>query len=124
MSPQKKKTSAVTAFEIGDGEQYRTADFQARIVGVVYDVYVPKSAASIALARHVKTDKKGKVKGDNAEIVGSILEWVDQAFDEDGAADIDRRLKDSRDKLDIDHLSEFMQKVVEYQTEESENPTT
>lgn len=124
MTPKKKTTAPAPAFEIGGEEQFRTADFTARIVGVVYDVYLPKSAASIALARSVKTDKKGNVKGDNAEVVASILEWVDQAFDADGAADIDRRLNDSRDKLDIQHLTEFMQKVVEHQTEETENPTT
>lgn len=119
------KTSA-PAFVVGDSdEQYRTPDFDARIVGVTYPVYVPKSTASIALARQFKTGKNGKIKeGDRAETIDAIMEWVNQAFEESDSDKIQARLKDPRDKLDIEHLTEFMQKVTEYQTEDTENPTT
>lgn len=120
-----KKNAPAPAFVVGEGEQYRTPDFTARIVGVDYQVYVPKSTASIALARSIKTDKKGRVKQeDRTEALDAIMEWVRQAFDQEDADRIDARLNDPKDRIDIEHMTEFMEKVNEYQTRETENPTT
>lgn len=136
MSPAKKSTkstktatkTAVPEFVVGGDDQFREPDFTAVLVGVAYEVYLPKSAASIALAKSVKVDKKGNVKTkDNestAEVIDALYDWVDKAFGVEQGAAIRERLYDPKDKLDIPHISEFMQKVVEHQTEESENPTS
>lgn len=132
MSP---KTSAPTlAFSVGDEQQYRTPDFQARLVGVIYDIYVPKSSASIALARTVqgRENASKKSKGKNpgkvdieqeAEAIDSILDWTEQVLG-DKADEVRARIKDPKDKLDVDHLSELMQKVIEMAREDSEDPTS
>lgn len=120
------RPSTKPAFVVGEGdEQYRTPDFTARIVGVDYNVYVPKSAASIALARTIKTDKRGQIKKeDRTEALDAIMKWVKQAFDVEDSEAIETRLQDPKDRLDIEHMTEFMEKVNEYQTRETENPTT
>lgn len=120
------RPSVNPVFSVGNEEQYREPDLQARLVGVVYDVYLPKSASALALAKSVKKDKKGRVKvdGEDAAVIDALLEWVDGAFGDDQAKEIRKRLQDPKDRLDIEHVSEFMQKLVEYQTEDSENPTT
>ncbi|HLR43882.1 MAG TPA: hypothetical protein VK065_01695 [Brevibacterium sp.] len=120
-----KKNAPAPAFVVGDEEQYRKPDFEVKLVGVTYPVFVPKSMASIALARSVKTDKKGRVKeADRNEALDAIMEWVKQAFDEEDARKLEQRLHDPKDRIDIEHMTEFMEKVNEYQTQDSGNPTT
>lgn len=136
MSPKNSAStkSAPVAFSVGDDEQYRSPDFQARLVGVVYDIYVPKSSASIALARTVQKRETAskKAKGKNpgkvdiaaeAEAIEDILDWADKVLG-DSAGEVRARMQDPKDKLDIEHISELMEKVIEWAREDSEDPTS
>ena len=136
MSPKNSAPtkSAPVAFSVGDDEQFRSPDFQARLVGVVYDIYVPKSSASIALARTVQKRESAskKAKGKNpgkvdiaaeAEAIEDILEWADKVLG-DSAGEVRARMQDPKDKLDIEHISELMEKVIEWAREDSEDPTS
>ncbi len=134
----KKKTNTVpeATFNVGPATRERALDEEltVNLVGVHYTVYVPKTASAIDLARTVRNfEKKGKgdkrTKAARAEeslaMMGALDRWIESAFSAEDSADIQARLKSPREELDYDHISELMQKVTEYATEEETgNPTT
>ena len=135
----KKKSApspAPATFDIGPAQRTRQVEEQltVNLVGVHYQVFVPKTASALDLARTVrdyeskkKNDKRTqKARTDEAlTMMGALDRWIESAFTEDDAADIQARLKDPREELDYDHISVLMEKVTTYATEEETgNPTT
>lgn len=128
-STKSKASAPAVAISVGDDlEQHREPDLRVRLVGVEYDIYLPKTASAIALARSVKIDKKGKPKldkGNEAEAVQALYDWIDAIFGTEQGNDVRARLEAANDSLDFQHINELLERVTEYaRGEESEDPTS
>lgn len=86
------------------------------LVGVKYTIVPPKSNFALKMAYQAKTSKD-----DPTQVVDSLFDWVRKAF-RDQADAVLARLDDDGDDLDIDHLTQLMQKVLERGS--GGNPTT
>lgn len=97
-----------------------TADPREKItvslVGVEYEIFPPKAALGLKLA--VRAKQHGD---DPVTTLESVTEWVQKAFGKPGARDIEKRIEDEADDLDITHVMQLMNKVVELTTG---NPTS
>lgn len=136
MATKKKNAPAPATFDVGPAQRTRQVEEQltVNLVGVHYQVFIPKTASALELARTVRnyeSKKKGDKRTQGARtdealvMMGALDRWIDSAFTEDDAEDIRTRLKDPREELDYDHISELMEKVTTYSTEEETgNPTT
>ena len=87
------------------------------LVGHKYVVTPPKSAVAMQMARTIQEDG-----GTGADIAWrELMGWVSQAFNNRDAAAIEKRLRDPKDDLDIEHIMQLVQAVTEAA---SGNPTT
>lgn len=86
------------------------------LVGVGYDIVVPKAGFAMAMAQRARSGD------DDAALstLNDINEWMRRAF-RDRADEVFARLDDDDDDLDIQHITQLMQKSVEAG---SDNPTT
>jgi hypothetical protein len=85
------------------------------LVGKPYSLTPPKATLAIKLA--IDAQKAGD---DPKAMWDALIEWVDMGFSATERDAITARLNDPRDELDIPHLNELMEKVLELQTG---NPT-
>lgn len=91
-----------------------------KLVGKMYTVLIPKTASAIDLMERSKSLKKVNEKsiGEARAVIESM---IDMMFTEKDAAAVSKRLRDSRDLLDMQHISELMKVLME---KGGENPTT
>lgn len=82
-----------------------------------YSIMPPKTALAMKLSVRAKQAE------DRPELmVDAIEEWIDKAFRPQDAEDVRYRIyEDDEDPLDIDHVMELMEKLIERQTN---TPTT
>lgn len=99
-------------------ESRKTQD--VKLVGKMYTVTVPKSASAIELVRKSKALKKISDKN-IGEAQATVNTMIDMVFSVEDAEKIQKRLKDHRDLLDLEHISELVKVLME---KEGENPTT
>lgn len=113
-----------------------------RLVGVDYLINPPKSSLTINMAESFASSKESVKLSPNAtpeekkaaaaakleaskklgkKAMKALNTWITQAFGEDGAKGIHKRLNDPKDKLDIKHLMALMTQVSEAVTGD---PTT
>ncbi|AWN07739.1 tail assembly chaperone [Microbacterium phage Hendrix] len=108
-----------------------------KLVGVQYLINPPKTSLTMDMADTMGsfTAKKLDENASDAEKQQAMKEsrkaskktrealntWMLQAFGADGFQEIQKRLKDPLDKLDIEHVMELMNAVAEAKTG---NPTT
>lgn len=86
-----------------------------KINGEVYVCYPPK-IATLMDAMGLSEDDKAT----DADAVESLYKWVELAFGEEDANAILDRIEDPRDTLDVVHIGQIMQAVMEKDTG---NPT-
>ena len=86
------------------------------LVGVEYDIRVPKAGFAIAMAMRARN------AGDDAaaNTMDDLNEWIRRAFKE-RAEEVIARLGDDDDDLDIGDITELMQEAI---AEGSDNPTS
>lgn len=78
------------------------------LIGVKYEVNVPKKALAMALMMRVKQ------AGNDPELVSASFDvLITKMFGKEGAPAIHARLEDEDDDLDIDHLMELMGALLE-----------
>jgi len=87
---------------------------KVHLVGETYLITPPKAAFALRMARAAED-----FKDDVTKQMKIIDQWVDSAFGPK-ADEIRARMDDGEDALDITHLIELLEAVVEVQTE---NPT-
>lgn len=81
---------------------------EVNLVGTVYTVTPPKSALAFKVAVYAKTH------AEDAEVqLKALHEWIDKAFGKTQAAKVKKRLEDSNDLLDYEHIGTLMEKVSE-----------
>lgn len=81
---------------------------EVELVGTVYKIQPPKSALALKLAIRAKT------AGDDPTLMlETIDEWIDKAFGKSNGTKIKKRLDDANDALDIKHVMELMERVIE-----------
>lgn len=86
--------------------------YEVSLVGVDYTLTPPKSALALRMANQARSGADGA-----SEVVDSIYSWVRSAFGADQYDGIVARLEDPDDLLDIEHLTQLMQKVMEAMTD-------
>lgn len=90
----------------------------ADLVGVEYLISPPKGAFSLALAERAQ---KSKAEGDSTSIWNDVQSWLKKAVGDKQTKAIQKRLDDDDDDLDIMHIVDLMEQVVEVTTD---NPTS
>lgn len=98
----------------------KRATQNVKLVGKMYTVQVPKTASAIDLVQRSKSLKKMNEKS-IGEASATMNSMIDMMFSEKDAEAVRKRLKDHRDLLDLDHISELLKALME---KEGENPTT
>src|SRR4051812_12187063 len=88
--------------------------FKVKLVGVMYDIFPPKDAFTLELASKADDLAQARAAHD------LVYEWIDQAFGTQ-AAKVRDRLHSAKDDLDIKHIIQLLQIVVERTTG---NPTS
>ena len=86
------------------------------LVGVQYTVTPPKGIIALKFAKTAQNASK-----DPDKLIDSLVEWLNIAFDEKTAKEIENRLYEPNDDLDISHIIQLIQKLTEIVTG---NPTT
>lgn len=86
------------------------------LVGTEYLLTPPKAALAISFAEQVDDVKANPMQG-----MKVITEWLESGFGKPTATKIMKRMKDPKDKLDLGHVNQLLQKVMEMQTDG--NPT-
>lgn len=82
----------------------------------MFDVKPPKATFGIVLAQ------RAKVAGDDPGLVfAEMMNWMSAAFGKKVAKDLEKRLMDPEDLLDLTHVTDLMTQVTEKATG---NPTT
>lgn len=90
---------------------------EVELVGTVYKIQPPKAALALKLAI------RAKAAAETPDLMmASIDEWILAAFGKAGAAKIQRRLDDPADALDVTHVMQLMEAVVEEAA--APNPTS
>jgi hypothetical protein len=90
------------------------------LLGTVYQVKTPKTALLLAISRH--SGKKGDKSSGDAEKMGRDFDTIIQLmFGAKVAPQIQERLEDPEDDLDLDHIFEIIDKLTE---EATGNPTS
>lgn len=84
------------------------------LVGKPYLLTPPKGALGLTLAKRATA---AQASGDMDMIWGEIMGWVTMAVGETQATAIQKRLDDNEDDLDIVHIIDLMEKVIEAVTE-------
>lgn len=92
------------------------APIEVVLVGVDYKIQPPKSSLALKLAIRAKTAGE-----DPTLMLEAIDEWINKAFGKTNGAKIKKRLDDPDDLLDINHVMQLMEKIVEATTA---TPTT
>jgi len=87
------------------------------LVGVDYVITPPKAALAIEMAKDIRGAKSKKPD----EVMDTLYEWLSMCMDEKELASIKARLKDPKDDLDIQHVTELLTAVMERITN---NPPT
>lgn len=87
-------------------------EIKVELVGVAYTIRPPKAAFGLHLARVNQNDQ--------GAMAGLVIKWIEQAFGDESDAVL-ARMDDYDDELDLTHLMELMQLVME---RVSGNPTT
>lgn len=90
--------------------------YDVSLVGIDYKLTPPKSALALKMANQTRNGADGAT-----DVVDSIYTWVRSAFGPTQSKAIIKRLDDPEDLLDIEHLTQLMQKVMEVMTA---SPTT
>lgn len=85
--------------------------FQIDFIGKTYDIVAPKSALAMKMAVRAKTASE-----DPALMYDTLIEWVFAAFGTSQGASIVARLDDAEDDLDVEHITDLIEKVMEYQS--------
>ncbi|UDL16226.1 hypothetical protein SEA_KOZIE_30 [Microbacterium phage Kozie] len=80
------------------------------LVGKPYLLTPPKGALGLQLAERAQA---ANATGDVKAIWGEVMDWVTKAVGSKQAADIQARLDDPEDDLDVIHVVTVMEKVVE-----------
>lgn len=86
------------------------------LVGVRYNIVPPKAALAMRMARNAE-----KARTNPELAVAELDSWIGHAFGKKGAKDIQKRLEDPADALDIIHIAKLMEALAERL---SGNPTT
>lgn len=86
------------------------------LVGKDYVIQAPKSAFALKMGAAAKS-----AKDDPMKMLEGLYSWVDAAFTKKDATAVKKRLDSPTDDLDISHIVELMNAVVEHQTG---NPTS
>lgn len=81
------------------------------LVGVSYEVTPPKTALAIKVALQAK-----KAQDDPDEVMKALDGWIARAFGKKQAAKITERLYSDEDDLDIDHIMQLMNLLMEEST--------
>lgn len=90
---------------------------QVELLGKVYSIKPPKSAMLLAIGSHIdKTDNVGALNTDFENILKLMFTNKKGQFEE-----IKARLADPADDLDLDHIFEVVEALVE---EKTGNPTS
>jgi hypothetical protein len=77
--------------------------------GTEYKVTPPKAALGLKLA------VRGRNANDNPDLMMEALdEWMDKAFTKRVANTIRRRIEDETDDLDVTHVMQLMELVIEH----------
>jgi hypothetical protein len=84
------------------------------LVGKPYLLTPPKAALGITLAKKATA---AQASGDIDSIWGEIMGWLTMAVGQKQATDIQARLDDNDDDLDVIHVIEVMEKVIEAVTD-------
>lgn len=100
--------------EIGGG---KPSTISINLVGVTYQGRPPKTVALVNMTEQV-TKKNAKP----ADILKFLRQFLGFTFGKDDAAAIMGRLEDPEDALDIRHINELMEALVERSA--AKNPTT
>lgn len=87
------------------------------LVGKKYQIKAPKAALGLKLAVRAKQAE------DRPDLMAAAIdEWIDRAFSKEDAADVKYRMYESNDDaLDLPHVMELMQVMIE---RTSDNPST
>lgn len=97
------------------------ADIPVNLVGVEYTIRPPKGSTAIAMAKQARQAEKSDDEDSALKSWELIEDWVSKAFGKKKAGEIQKRLDDPDDELDVPHLSQLISKVSEQMTG---NPTT
>jgi len=92
-----------------------------RLVGIEYQVAIPKAGSAIAMAR--PRDKSESVEERGRKAVTGLFKWIDAAFG-DAAEEVSERLEDPNDLLDFQHIQELQMALLEVEAKKSGNPPT
>lgn len=87
------------------------------LVGKSYKVQAPKAALALDVARQANSS----TDANPAEFMETVSRLIDAMFTPADSVKINARLRDARDLLDVDHLAELSNALMEHK---SENPTT
>ena len=85
------------------------------LVGERYSILPPKTSLTLKMAVRAK-----EAGSDPALMYEALQEWIDKAFGKK-AKEVHKRLHDSEDLLDIEHITELMKRIIEVT---SGNPTS
>lgn len=86
------------------------------LVGKKYEVKPPKAFVMLKMSQQLQTAQE-----DPALMIEVLESFIDSSFAKADATKIKKRLEDNNDDLDLPHIMEFMEKVMEFATG---NPTT
>lgn len=89
------------------------------LVGVRYDVWPPKTALAIRLAKRALA-LQGDVE-QASELFDVLDTWIDMAFGKPIAKKVRARMEDGEDDLDFPHIMKLMEALIERSTG---NPTS
>lgn len=87
-------------------------EITVKLVGVEYVIRLPKSGFAMGMAQ------RARFGGDDAALntLNDLNEWIRRAFRERGD-EVLARMEDDDDELDINHITQLMQKSVEIASE-------
>lgn len=91
------------------------------LVGTEYLINPPKGATAVTMAKQAKAAEKDDSDEATLKSWELIEDWIKKAFGKQKAKEIQKRLDDDEDDLDIPHISQLISKVSELN---SGNPTT
>lgn len=125
------ETAAATNFDfIIDAEERKA--LTVNLVGKSYDIYPPKASLTLMMASKSSAlmDKNGKVSKSNTmspdkvQAYSSLIDgWVRATFTKEGHEDVMARLNDPADRLDMQHVFQLVEALVERNSVD-ERPTS
>lgn len=92
-----------------------------KLVGKEYRVFPPKTIQSLLLAQAGRGSKKDGSDSDPMKMYDEVKKWITMAFGRKEAPKVIARMEDPNDELDLDHIMELMEKLMEQSTG---NPTS